>query len=190
MALSSDEVETFLISGKELTDDDEVMLMSRLREMTLKQLKLLAKKLNIKLTGSSKKSEVIDRMFAMAHIGAIRGQRSSEGDDITSMMYINEATKSVLKALSSFTSVKEWSKVLRGILKDFTFMNLLIYLVYSRDKTFDMHSLKAFKSLKAYKFFHDGFVRNVRIHECPNVNDICSTKGVALSCFCLSLLNM
>ena len=37
-----------LISGKELTDDDEVML---LREMTLK---LLAKKLNIKLTGSSK----------------------------------------------------------------------------------------------------------------------------------------
>ena len=40
-----------LISGKELTDDDEVML---LREMTLKQLKLLAKKLNIKLTGSSK----------------------------------------------------------------------------------------------------------------------------------------
>ena len=36
MALSSDKVETLLISGKELTDDDEVMLMSRLREMTLK----------------------------------------------------------------------------------------------------------------------------------------------------------
>ena len=126
MAPSSDKVETLLISGKELTDDDEAMLMSRLREMTLKQLKVLAKKLNIKRTGSSKKSEVIDRMFAMAHIGAIHGQRSSEGDDITSVTYINKETRSVLKALLSFTSVREWSKVLRGILKDFTFMNLLV----------------------------------------------------------------
>ena len=69
MALSLDEVETLLISGKELimNDDDEAMIMTRLREMTLKQLKVLAKKLNIKLTGSSKKSEVIDRMFAIAH---------------------------------------------------------------------------------------------------------------------------
>ena len=32
-------------------------------------------------------------------------------------------------------------------------MNLLIYLVYGRDKTFDMQSLKAFRSLKAYKYF-------------------------------------
>ena len=94
MALSSDEVEMLLISNKELTDDDKVMLMSSLREMTLKQLKVLAKKLNIKLTGSSKKSEVIDGMFAMAHIGVIRGQGISEGDDITSVTYINEETKS------------------------------------------------------------------------------------------------
>ena len=78
MVQSSDKVETLLISGKELTNDDEDMLMTHLREMTLKQLKLLAKKLNIKLTGSSKKSEVIDRMFTTAHIGAIRGQRNLE----------------------------------------------------------------------------------------------------------------
>ena len=32
-------------------------------------------------------------------------------------------------------------------------MNLLIYLVYGRDKTFDMQSLKAFRSIKAYKCF-------------------------------------
>ena len=51
-------------------------------------------------------------------------------------------------------------------------MNLLVYLVYSRDKTFDMHSLKAFKSLKAYKYFYDGFVRNVWVYECPRVSDI------------------
>ena len=33
-------------------------------------------------------------------------------------------------------------------------MNLLIYLVYGKDKSFDMQSLKAFKSLEAYKFFY------------------------------------
>ena len=78
MVLSLDEMETLLISGKELimNDDDEVMIMTHLREMTLKQLKILAKKLNTKLTGSSKKSEVIDRMFAITH--TVLGQSVDE----------------------------------------------------------------------------------------------------------------
>ena len=169
MAVSPTEVETLLANG--VTDDDEATLTAKLRIMTLKQLKALAKNLNIKLTGSSKKAEVIDRMLAMSWIGAIRGHRTSKGD--TSIMYITEEAKSVLKVLPPFSSVTEhWSKTLDSTLKDFTFMNLLVYLVYSRDKTFDMHSLKAFKSLKAYKFFYDGFVRNVWVYECPNVNNI------------------
>ena len=52
----------------------------------------------------------------------------------------------------------QWGKQLKDILNDFTFMNLLIYLVYGRDKSFDMESLKA---LKAYKYFYDGYVKNV-----------------------------
>ena len=169
MAVSPTEVETLLANG--VTDDDEATLTAKLRIMTLKQLKALAKNLNIKLTGSSKKAEVIDRMLAMSRIGAIRGHRTSKGD--TSITYITEEAKSVLKVLPPFSSVTEhWSKTLDSTLKDFTFMNLLVYLVYSRDKTFDMHSLKAFKSLKAYKFFYDGFVRNVWVYECPNVNNI------------------
>ena len=90
MALNSEVVETLLISSKELTDDDEAILMAHLSKMTLKQLKVLAKKLTIKLTGSSKKSEVIDRMFAMVCIRVIRGHRSLKGDEATSMTYINE----------------------------------------------------------------------------------------------------
>ena len=43
-------------------------------------------------------------------------------------------------------------------------MNLYCYLVESKDKTFDMESLKAFKSLKAYRYFADGFIQNVCIH--------------------------
>ena len=58
MAVSPIEVKTLLVNG--VTDDDEAMLITELRIMTLKQLKALAKNLNIKLTGSSKKAEVID----------------------------------------------------------------------------------------------------------------------------------
>ena len=144
------EVKTLLANG--VTDNDEATLTTKLRIMTLKQLKALAKNLNIKLTGSSKKAEVIDRMLAMSRIGVIRGHRTSNGDN-TSITYITEEVKSVLKALPPFLSVTEHWRMLDSTLKDFTFMDLLVYLVYSRDKIFDMHSLKAFKSLKAYKFF-------------------------------------
>ena len=33
-------------------------------------------------------------------------------------------------------------------------------------------SLKAFKSLKVYKFFHDGFVRNVWVHQFPRTDKL------------------
>jgi len=52
----------------------------------------------------------------------------------------------------------------------YTFTNLLVYLVYGRDKSFDIQSLNAFKSLKAYKFFYDRFVKNVWVYECPSTN--------------------
>ena len=49
-------------------------------------------------------------------------------------------------------------------------MNLLIYLVYGRDKTFDMQYMKASRSLKAYKIYFNGFVRNVWVYECPRTS--------------------
>jgi len=44
--------------------------------------------------------------------------------------------------------------------------------VYVRDKSFDMQSPNAFKNLKAYKFFYDGFVKNVWVYECPSTNQL------------------
>ena len=84
------------------------------------------------------------------------GRLTDDADDseaILSISYIIDKVKQVLRVLPEFSSVVEWGKQLDGILEDFTFMNLLIYLVYGRDKTFDMQSLKAFKSLKVYKYF-------------------------------------
>ena len=103
----------------------------------------------------------------MARIGATRDDLLDEDVDFTGICYITDEVRSALRSLPAFSSVKEWNKKLNGVLKDFTFTNLLIYLVYGRDKSFDMQSLKAFKSLKAYKFYYDGFVKNVWVHEFP-----------------------
>ena len=65
----------------------------------------------------------------MARIGAIkkRAEREEEGDEIT-ITYLTEEVKGVLRALPPFSNVVDWSKSLGGILKDFTFMNLLVYV--------------------------------------------------------------
>ena len=55
--------------------------------------------------------------------------------------------------------------------KKITYFTLVNIVVYGRDKTFDMHSLRAHKLLKAYKFFYNGFVKNVLVHECQINND-------------------
>ena len=44
--------------------------------------------------------------------------------------------------------------------------------MHGRDKSFDMESLKAFKSLKAYKYFYDGYVKNVWVFKCLCNNDL------------------
>ena len=45
-------------------------------------------------------------------------------------------------------------------------MNMLIYLVCGWDKTFDMQSRWAFKSLKAYHLYAYGFVSNMWLNDC------------------------
>ncbi len=59
------------------------------------------------------------------------------------------------------------TQVLSHLWRFYFHESILIYLVYGRDKSFDMQSLKAFKSIKAYKFFYDGFVKNAWVYECP-----------------------
>lgn len=43
-------------------------------------------------------------------------------------------------------------------------MHIYTYLTESKSKTFDSESMKTFKSLKAYKYFADGFVRGTSLH--------------------------
>jgi len=89
-----------------------------------------------------------------------------------SISYITEEVKQVLHRLPAFTDVVQWGKQIGGVLNEFTLINITVYLVYGRDKSFDMQSLLAFKSLKAYKYFYDGYVRNVWVHQCLSDNDL------------------
>ena len=70
----------------------------------------------------------------MARIGATHKPSDNCNDDDgeanLAISYITDSVKRVLKALPSFSSVVEWDKRLKDVLKNFTFMNLLIYLVY------------------------------------------------------------
>ena len=169
MALSNEDAKLALLSSGNLSDIETMELRDQLTIKTIKELSLLARSVSVKLAGSSRKVDIVDRLVSMAKIGAVRDVSvdAATQSDFIGISYITNNIKSVLLQLPPFESVTEWKKELKGTLKDFTFMNLLIYLVYGRDKSFDMQSLKAFKSIKAYKFFYDGFVKNVWVYECP-----------------------
>ena len=167
--INMDSLTSSLLRAQELTDEETMELREKLLKKMVKELGALAKSISVKLAGSSRKVDIVDRLLAMAKIGAVQDKSSDNNgaNDFTGISYITDEVRNMLKQLPSFESVTEWKKELKGVLNDFTFMNLLIYLVYGRDKSFDMQSLKAFKSLKAYKFFYDGFVKNVWVYECP-----------------------
>ena len=149
-------VKALFLRGKELSGSDIENLNILLHRLKVQELKMLAKEVHVQLTGSFRKDNFIKRIVGMARIGALQPKSDVRFDDIGTISYLTEDIKCDLCSLPSFTSVTEWGKKLAGVLINFTFMNLLLYLVYGRDKTFDMQSLKAYKSLKTYKFFMMG----------------------------------
>ena len=62
----------------------------------------------------------------MAKIGAVRDKLSDDNTaiDFTGISYITDELRNILKQLPLFESITKWKKELKGILKDFTFMNL------------------------------------------------------------------
>ena len=154
MAVSTvlSEAKSLLQRGKELLDSD-VEKLTLLHRLKVQELKMLAKEVRVRLTGSLRKDDIIERMMGMARTGALQYESDARSDDIRTISYLDEDTKRVIRSLPAFASVTRWDKKLAGVLMEFTFMNLLIYLVYGKDKMFDMQSLKAYKSLKACKFF-------------------------------------
>ena len=125
-------IERNLLCGKELLESNIASLRYSLRSKR-EDLKKIAVNVSVRLTGAVRKNEIIDheRLIGMAKIGAIRRSVCNDDDSeaLLSISYLTEDMKRVLIDFPAFSSVVQWGKQLKDILNDFTFMNLLIYLV-------------------------------------------------------------
>ena len=155
-----------MLASKDCINKECQCLRRRLLTCNVPELRSLAKRLSIKLSGVSRKADIVERIISMAEFGCIHSPDETVTPDLAGLTYLIEDVRTKLQSLPGFSTVIDWSKKKQGVLVDFTFMNLLLYLVCGRDKTFDMQSMRAFKSLKAYRFFSDGFVSNVWLYDC------------------------
>ena len=131
----------------------EVELLEALKQLTVKLLKDLCREKLLKLSGN--KAELIGRLLSYwAHSFAddSDGEHSAAPSAGSAV-----AGSSGCCEMPSFRQIRTWNKDL-SCLRNFSFRQLYEYLVNSEDKTFDKKSMKAYKSLKAYKYFKDGFV--------------------------------
>ncbi|KAH3827875.1 hypothetical protein DPMN_129818 [Dreissena polymorpha] len=72
-------------------------------------------------------------------------------------------------------SALEWTDNLNCV-PDFDIEKLKHYLIQSQEKSFDKGSVRAFKSLKAFKYFEEGFVQRLRHAE----TFVANTKAYAI----------
>ena len=163
---SKDDLEDSLLAAEDCSDAERQSLTLRLTTRKVPELRCLAKRLSIKLSHVSRKADIVERIVCMAELGCVHRPDEAKSADLSGLTYLTDHVRTKLQSLPGFSTVTDWAKQRRGVLVDFTFMNLLLYLVRGRDKTFDMQSMRAFKSLKAYRFFADGFVSNVWLHDC------------------------
>ena len=63
-------LKTYLLRGKQLSEDEASALRDFLYRKTLQELRALAKDMNVRLAGSSRKADIVDRMIGMVWIGA------------------------------------------------------------------------------------------------------------------------
>jgi len=149
-----------LLKATELSDSDIALLREDLIVKKTDELRNIASSLSVRLTGSTRKKDIVDRIVGMAQIGAVCiPSEEDNAEDVIAILYLTEEVRSFLKCLPSYSSVADWGMKLNGILAEFTLINIAIYFVYGRDKSFDMQALRAHKSLKAYKYFYDGYVK-------------------------------
>ena len=143
-------IKSLLLRAKELSFDEIELLESLLLERETVRFEECCKRFAYLPYRCHKKAR---HHRAVNVHGAHWENVATDSGDTCAISYLTDETKRDIREFPSFSRVTNWTKNLAGLLMEFTFMNLLIYLVYGREKTFDMQSMKAFRSLKVYKFF-------------------------------------
>ena len=157
-------LEVWFMRGKENSSSVCPRLRNALGKMTVQGLCVLAKSVKARLTNAIGKGDIVERLLAVSRVGSLTVH--AEEDEWSGLSYISDSIKVQLASLPPFANVQSWSKSL-DCLKQFHFVNLIVYLIECRDKTFDQESMRAFKSLKAYRFFADGYVKNMWLYQYP-----------------------
>ena len=156
------------------TSSTDVDLQESLKGLPVRHLKVLCREFQVRTSGT--KAVLIGELVNF-------WKRSNVGES-------SAAHRRSISSSVDIEAVTGWTKDL-SLLREFTFMHVYDYLIHSREKEFDRESLKAFKSLKAYKYFADGLVTNVFLAELqlesPPEQDH-EEKVVAVKCSCFSSL--
>ena len=84
------EAKALLLQGKELSGSDIENLNTLLHRLKIQELKMLAKEVHVRLTGSFRKDDIIKRIMGMARIGALQRKSDVRFDDIGTISYVTE----------------------------------------------------------------------------------------------------
>ena len=156
-------------------------LLATLQRLTAQRLKFLCKELAVK--SSRIKAEIVGRLITswkrlcdvQTECASDEQQSATTSNDGQGTSKSPQTAKS--RNLPNFKAIHQWTKDISPI-RGYWFMKLYQYLINSTDSTFDRESMKAFKSLKAYKYFADGLVKNVWAH---HLEDQVVVRGYCLS---------
>ena len=93
-----------LLFGKKLSDSEVESLKASLASKKVQDLQKIAVEVSVRLTGSVRKNDIVDRLISMAKIRAMHKPSNDYSDDddceaSLAMSYITEDVKRVLKGL-------------------------------------------------------------------------------------------
>ena len=126
-------------------------------------MKDLCKHLKVKI-GTANKAQLVGQLLSQWQLGLLEDEEEESEHHVSAL---TPTVKQRLAEMPPFESISTWTKDLSP-LENFIFGDLFVYLIESKYKEFDKDSLRAFNSLKGYKYFEEGFVRNAWLHEIPD----------------------
>ena len=96
-----DDLEDSLLASKDCSDEERQSLSRRLLSHNVPELRSLAKRLSIKLSGVSRKADIVERIICMAEFGCIRRTDETATPDLTRLTYLTEDVRTKLQCFQA-----------------------------------------------------------------------------------------
>ena len=97
-----DDLESALVTTKEVTNDEVTSLKLRLLTHNVPELCTISKQLSVKLSGSVRKADIVERLVFMAQLGCVhRDAEVDGGEDFLGLTYVTHEVKEKHRTLLS-----------------------------------------------------------------------------------------